>query len=539
MSCKAKGIDFKPRVIAKSLCRHTSNGVQHALSASTGCLQLQCGTKLGKSWCLRAIPMGQKPLYFHGVPDTRLIFASTLSALLQYDPSLRVLDPAAIQDNLSFGYTFDERALVRGVQRVPPGHFMRFARGKSPSSVRHFDLSQTAHQAAASGESWTTERATREVGEALRSAVHDRLVADVPLGAFLSGGIDSSLVVAMMAEADAGSVQTFTIGFEEGSYDESLHARRIAEHLGVQNTQRVLSIDQVRLELDTAVKFFDEPIADYSILPTLAVNRLAKEHVTVALTGDGADELFGGYKYYLAMQAFERSSRWLPAGVRKGVARAGALVPHAGVRRTLQRWDAKSAGHFWGRSGYYRGAVRDSTVMRLTGSLVPAQERVAEFVNGQQLATKTDAGLLFDLTHTLPNAWLHKLDRASMALSLEARSPFMDRRVVELALALPLSHKIRGGQKKAVLRDLLSRYLPRELFDRPKQGFTAPVAAWLRGELGSTVERDFREGLKPRALVDTPYLLGLLAEHRSSKADHAQLIWAVWMLEKWCQQHLA
>ena len=374
--------------------------------------------------------------------------------------------------------------------------------------------------------------------DAMREAVRSRLVADVPLGAFLSGGLDSSLIVALMAEHERAAVKTYTIGFEQPEFDESKHAAKVAAHLGVQNTVRVLTGRDVLDQVLDVVRYFDEPMADYSILPTLAVSKLAREHVTVALTGDGADEEFGGYNYYLAQKAAESYFKLVPAGLRAKVSHAAELVPRPGPRRIMARSGAEDTALFFGLGGFYRGAATDA-VNRLLDEENEAPKRVAEFLRAHPLSNSVEAGMLYDATHTLPHAWLHKVDRASMAVGLEARSPFLDRRVLELAFSLPLDMRIRGRQKKFLVHRLLREYLPADLVDRPKRGFTAPVAHWLRHELrgeletrldqGTVVKRGFFEPKRVRMLID---------EHLSGARDHAQLLWALLVLEWWIAHQL-
>ena len=372
----------------------------------------------------------------------------------------------------------------------------------------------------------------------MREAVRSRLVADVPLGAFLSGGLDSSLVVALMAEEERDAVKTYTIGFDQAEFDESKHAALIASHLGVQNTARVLRGSDVLAQLPDLVRYFDEPMADYSVLPTLAVSKLAREHVTVALTGDGADEELGGYKYYLAQRAIEPYMKVVPADLRAAMARAAGLVPNAGARRIMARSAASDPALFFGLGGFYRGATAEA-VNRLLCEEDEAPKRVAEFLRAHPLQSSVEAGMLYDATHTLPHAWLHKVDRASMAVGLEARSPFLDRRVIELAFTLPLEMRIHGRHKKYLVRRLLREYLPADLVERPKQGFTAPVAHWLRNALREELEsRLSAEMIVKRGFFDPKRVQILVQEHLGGTHDHAQLLWALLVLEWWIAQQL-
>lgn len=481
-------------------------------------------------------PAGQKPLYYAYRPGRWLLFASTLAPLIRYAGNELEVDEAVVKDYVRFGFPPDGRAMLKGVRSLPPGSFTIAERGREPRNHRYFDLTAFAEET-------PTRRGSEEdhlhaFRDTMREAVRSRLVADVPLGAFLSGGLDSSLVVALMAEEERDAVKTYTIGFDQAEFDESKHAALIASHLGVQNTARVLRGSDVLAQLPDLVRYFDEPMADYSVLPTLAVSKLAREHVTVALTGDGADEELGGYKYYLAQRAIEPYMKVIPAGLRAAMARAAGLVPNAGARRIMSRSAASDPALFFGLGGFYRGATAEA-VNRLLCEEDEAPKRVAEFLRAHPLQSSVEAGMLYDATHTLPHAWLHKVDRASMAVGLEARSPFLDRRVIELAFTLPLEMRIHGRHKKYLVRRLLREYLPADLVERPKQGFTAPVAHWLRNTLREELEsRLSAEMIVKRGFFDPKRVQILVQEHLGGTHDHAQLLWALLVLEWWIAQQL-
>lgn len=479
---------------------------------------------------------GQKPLYYAYRPGRWLLFASTLAPLICYAGNELEVDDAVVKDYVRFGFPPDGRAMLKDVHSVPPGSFTIFERGGEPRNHRYFDL--TAFAEATPTRQGSEEDHLNAFRDTMREAVRSRLVADVPLGAFLSGGLDSSLVVALMAEAEPDAVQTYTIGFDQTEFDESEHAARIASHLGVQNTVRVLRGPDVLAQLPNLVRYFDEPMADYSVLPTLAVSKLAREHVTVALTGDGADEELGGYKYYLAQRAIEPYMKVIPEALRAAMAKAARLVPNAGARRIMARSAASDPALFFGLGGFYRGATAEA-VNRLLCEENEAPKRVAESLRAHPLQSSVEAGMLYDTTHTLPHAWLHKVDRASMAVGLEARSPFLDRRVIELAFTLPLEMRIHGRHKKYLVRRLLREYLPAELVERPKQGFTAPVAHWLRNDLREELQnRLSAEMIVKRGLFDPKRVDILVQEHLRGTRDHAQLLWALLVLEWWIAQQL-
>jgi asparagine synthase (glutamine-hydrolysing) len=479
---------------------------------------------------------GQKPLYYAYRPGRWLLLGSTLSPLLDYAGGELEVDRAVVQDYVRFGFPPDGRAMLKDVSTVPPGSFVVVEKGHEPTVHRYFDLTRHAQESPIrEGDDRTHLETFRE---AMRKAVRSRLVADVPLGAFLSSGVDSSLIVALMAEHERDAVKTYTIGFEEPEYDESRHAAEIAAHLGVQNTVRVLRGRDVLDQLPDVVRFFDEPMADYSVLPTLAVSKLAREHVTVALTGDGADEELGGYKYYLAQRWMERYLADVPRAARAAVAKMAPFLPSAGVQRIAARSDATDAALFFGLGGFYRGATTDA-VNRLLGEESVAARRVAAFLRAHPLESTVEAGMLYDATHTLPHAWLHKVDRASMAVSLEARSPFLDRNVLELAFTLPLDMRIRGRHKKYLVRRLLRDYLPVDLIERPKKGFTAPVARWLRNELRDELRSSLGEdAVVRRGFFDPKRVSALVDEHLRGSHDHAQLLWALLVLEWWLTHHV-
>ncbi len=481
---------------------------------------------------------GEKPLYYYFREGRAALFASTLKALLQFPEVSRDLDEEALRLYMELGFVPAPRSILEHVFKVEPGSFVTIERGRAPLAKRYWSLENVIAQQPEHRVS--LDQATDELQALLRDAVTSRLVADVPLGAFLSGGVDSSLVVAMMAEARS-AVRTFTIGFREHAFDESEYAHRVAKHLGVENTTMVLSATDVLRELPAVTEAIDEPMADYSALPTLAVARLARRHVTVALTGDGADEAFAGYRYYGGTQVFETVARFVPRALRAGVAARASWVPYPRLQRALQRTSVEDAAAYFSRCGFYRGATAN-TIPRI---LVPisgrrtAEDEIARYVRAHDHIRPTEAGLLWDATHTLPDAWLAKVDRTTMAVSLESRAPFLDRRVLEYAFRLPLQHRVRGTQKKIILRRILARYLPAELIERPKQGFTAPMRMWFANELRAELhDRLAPTRVERFGIFNARVVAELLTEQDEGKTDHTQLLWALFHLDRWREAHL-
>lgn len=477
-------------------------------------------------------PAGEKPLFYSLSEGKRLVFGSTLDAILAY-PGDWSLDPEGVREYFSFGFVPAPRTVLANVGKVEAGTVVSFdANGRK--SVRRFWSLEDEYRRSTPLTGASLDERVDQLDEILFQAVEQRMEADVPLGAFLSGGVDSSLVCAMMARARPSGVRAFTIGFTEPEFDESPYARRVAEHLGIETITRTIGSDDVLAEIPEVVRALDEPMADPSALPTLAVARLAREHLTVALTGDGADELFGGYRYYSAMRAFSYWSS-VPWRVRKRVAAGHSLIPHPGVRRIVRRSAAMDAGEFFGRSGFYRGAVSGRSLGLLVGEGADPVRVVAEFVrqHSAQLSS-VEAGMLWDATSTLPEAWLCKVDRAAMSVSLETRAPFLAPAVQRSAFGLPLSDKVRVRQRKVILKRLLERYVPRDLVERPKQGFTPPMGKWMRGVMRPEVE-----GLTSSdvlcAHVSRAGLARATREHLDGSHDHSQALWAALLLQRWMQ----
>lgn len=484
---------------------------------------------------------GEKPLFYYHKANHVLLFASTIGPLLTSPEVARRVDPEALRLYTEFGFVPGGRSIIDGVHKVEPGSFVIVEENREPTRHRYWSLEDVVNRPRPEPAP-TLDEATDQLHELLRSAVRSRLVSDVPLGAFLSGGVDSSLVVALMAEVSPETVRTFTIGFRDPAFDESEYAHRVAKHLGVENTMMLLSPAEVLRELDHVTNAFDEPMADFSALPSLAVSRLARRHVTVALTGDGADEAFGGYRYYGATRLFERAASMVPTGVRKQLARAAALIPDPRIKRVIERSTARDAAEFFGASGFYRGATARTGlhhVLPRDANRSSPIDTVASYVRSFSQLRPTEAGMLWDATQTLPGAWLAKVDRTTMAVGLEARAPFLDRRVLEYAFQLPLDHRVRGNQKKIVLRRILSRYLPTELVNRPKQGFTAPMRTWFANEL----HQELHDRLAPDRVArfgvfDTGGVQRVLREQKDGTVDHTQLLWALFHFDRWHEAYI-
>ncbi|WP_066481151.1 MULTISPECIES: XrtA/PEP-CTERM system amidotransferase [unclassified Sphingomonas] len=480
--------------------------------------------------------MGVKPLHYIELADGAIAFASELKGLLAHPLVRREVDPRAIEDFMALGYVPDDASFVAGVRKLPAGHFLRLERGRAvPAPVQWWDLdfSRRARGSAAD--------LTAELTDHLRTAVRSRMIADVPLGAFLSGGVDSSAVVALMAEASRQPVKTCTIGFDTASHDETEYAAAIATRFATDHRVRRVDADDFAL-IDTLVHAFDEPFADASALATYQVCALARETVTVALSGDGADEAFAGYRRYRFHAAEERVRGLVPAGLRSGVfGTLGRAYPKADwAPRPLRARTTLLALAEHGGAAYARavGVTTPELRVRLYGD---AMHRAIGGYRGEQRYVDTmasapardalDRAQYADFKHWLPGDILTKVDRTSMAVSLEAREPLLDYRLIEFAATLPVSMRLRGGEGKWLMKRALRPWLPRDILYRPKMGFVTPISAWFRGPLVD----------QAAALAASPHLLAwfdrraierIAADHRAGRAEHGRTLWQLLMLDR-------
>ena len=481
--------------------------------------------------------LGEKPLDYAWLPDGTLAFASEPAALLTLPQISRRLDPAAIDDYFALGYVPDPATIHRAIRRLQPAHFMLLRRG-APFSGTEAACAPQRYWALPTAPGSAPDDAPGELAARLDLAVRARLMADVPLGAFLSGGVDSAGVAAMAARAAAGPLATFTIGFE-GPGDERAQAAAVAARYGTAHVAEAGSTDYVAAAAEQ-VRLFGEPFGDHSSVPTLAVARLARRHVTVALTGDGGDEVFAGYRRYRWHSLTEAVRRHLPAGVRHEVlgrlARAYPLMARAPrwlrAKSTLTEMSLDSA------LGYYRTVCkiqddrRRGLLSRRMRSELDGHEPAARFAALMAECDPRD-GLLqaqyADLHTYLPGDILVKVDRMSMAASLEVRPPLLDPTLVAWGLALPADVKLRGGHGKHVLRRALAPLLPADLLWGRKRGFAADIAGQLRARMPLLRAQLLSAPMLDSGLFDSPALVRLADEHASGAADHSQPLWQLLM----------
>lgn len=486
--------------------------------------------------------LGVKPLYYADTGDT-LVFGSEIKAILRHPSVRRELDPETLHHYLSLNYVPAPMSMIRGVRQLGPGEVLEC----DADGVRlraYWDL-HFAPEAGPSEEEWA-----RRVRDKLDEATRLRLVSDVPFGAFLSGGIDSSAVVAMMAGALPDPVKTFTIDFEEKSFSEAEHAARVARRYRTEHRVRTATIDVVAL-LDELIWHADDPLADSSMIPVYLVSRFAREHVTMVLTGDGGDEAFAGYPTYNAY-FIRQLYRRVPAPIRHHIVRRAvdALPVSAEkvsfdfrARRFVSgaELDAEEA-HFWWRAILSESAKRDlyAPAFRDRLNARPTSELYRDHFERSGTDDPLSRMLYADTRFYLPADMLTKVDRMSMANALEARGPFLDHELMELAARIPSSIKFKKRRKKYILKQALGPLLPREILDRRKAGFNVPVNAWLHGALGTRA----REILAPDRLsasgVFRPEAVRqLLDDHSARRHDHSFAIWGLLCFQLWYERFIA
>ncbi|MGA9856766.1 MAG: asparagine synthase (glutamine-hydrolyzing) [Solirubrobacteraceae bacterium] len=476
--------------------------------------------------------LGKKPLYVWHRPDGSLSFASELAALMLDDRLHRQLDPVALSEYLQYGYVPSPRSILQGVEKLEPGTSLTWTADGKVSRSRYWSLDFEPKLTLSYAE------ALDEFEARAQAAVRARLISDVPLGLFLSGGVDSSYVLAQMIAAGASDVQTFAIGFADVAYNESEHARRIAQHLGSVHHEAIVEPDDLVELLPSLVAHYGEPFADGSAIPTFYVARWARREITVALTGEGGDELFGGYYRHQAARVAAGADR-LPAVTRKvaglGARRVGSELAHPmSTRHKLYRFLRAIELEPGERYAEWTAVLTPDERSGLSGN--PA--RAPRYQPPGRATDPLDRALAVDLTRSLPDQLLFKMDIATMASSLEARAPLLDYRLVEWAARLPTSYKQRGRTRKRLLVDALARHVPPELFRRPKMGFTAPISVWLRRELYElTTDTLLSEASRQRGIVDSASVERLLTEHRDG-IDHTKGLWTLLMLELFCQMFI-
>lgn len=533
-------------------------GLEKALQRTNGMFAIGLWDRRTRTLHLARDRMGKKPLYVARTPNA-LVFASELKAVAAFPEFHQEIDPRAIAAFLERGWLPEDQCIWRGVFKLPPGGVLsiraedlsvwRDAAALRERARLWWSLVDVARAGRAAPAAADDQQLVAHLSDLLKAAVGDRMVADVPVGLFLSGGIDSSTVAALMQAQSASPVRTYTIGFGERGFDETTSAAAVARHLGTSHTELRLTPEEARAVIPELPTVWDEPFADESQIPTLLLSRLARQEVTVALSGDGGDECFAGYSRHVLstrLAPLLSSNRTVRTIAASGVALLGRGMREGMVETLhLPTWLQRMA------SGDRINRLADLIDSSDVGEMYRRSTRLSEL---QLTRTQTDAAsdpipplndllsdlVVRDMLRYLPSDILVKLDRASMASSLEARCPLLDHRVVEFSWTLPNSAKVRHGQGKWLLRQVLGRYVPRHLFERPKQGFDVPIGTWLKGPLRSWASDLMSESrLRNQHLLDVAQVQSCWLQHLSGGRDFSRPLWAVLMLQSWLDTSVA
>jgi len=486
--------------------------------------------------------VGKKPVLYSHQPNGDLIFGSEFQAVLKHPSISREVDFSAIDSYLSYLCVPAPQTAFKQIRKLEPGHWMRWKDGEI--ETQRYWLPDFSKKIKIS-----EEEAIEETTRILRESTRLRMISEVPLGAFLSGGVDSSAVVALMAQESSAPVKTFSIGFEEQDFSELKYAKRVAEHVGAEYNEFIVKPNALEI-LPTLVDHYGEPFADPSSIPTYYVSRETRKFVTVALNGDGGDESFVGYERHVAMRFAEIYCK-LPASLREHILEPSlSLIPSpinfrnrfARFQRFLRAASLPKADRYFLWLSTFDATAKQELYKDRLKSLVTKSDPLrflAPYVNHNNGTGIVDATLLADFMHYLPNDLLVKVDIASMANSLEARSPFLDHHLIEFAASLPENIKQQGRDTKSLLKKIAARLVPKEVVYRPKMGFAVPLQRWLTNELYD-FSRDvlLTEKARNRDLFNMGMVERLIEEHRDGKNDNSWKIWTLLMLELWFQRFI-
>jgi asparagine synthase (glutamine-hydrolysing) len=531
-------------------------GLERAVERFVGMFAIALWDRAERCLHLVRDRLGIKPLYYGWMGES-FLFGSELKALAAHPDFRAEVDRDALALLMRHSYVPTPFSIYRGIRKLPPGTILtlRTAADEGGVPIPFWSAREVAESGAADPFAEGEVAAVDRLDALLREAVRLRMIADVPLGAFLSGGIDSSTVVALMQAQSDRPVKTFTIGFHEAEYNEAAHAAAVARHLGTEHTELYVTPDEARATIPQLPAIYDEPFSDPSQIPTYLVSALARRQVTVSLSGDGGDELFGGYNRYSWGAAIWRRIGRVPAPLRaiaargltavspvgwdRGLRHLGPLLPTSLRQRTPGDKLHKVAEVLAVGSPeeLYRGLISHwKAPERLVRGACEPATAITDRARWAALPSFTQRMMYLDLITYLPDDILTKVDRASMAVSLEARVPLLDHRVVEFAARVPLGMKIRGGQGKWLLRQVLYRYVPESLIERPKMGFGVPIDTWLRGPL-----REWAEGLlderrlREEGFFDPEPIRRAWAEHLSGARNWQYLLWDVLQFQAWLE----
>jgi asparagine synthase (glutamine-hydrolysing) len=535
-------------------------GVEETLKKCIGMFAFALWDRNARTLTLARDRMGEKPLYY-GWQEDVFIFGSELKALKAH-PTFRTeinLDPLALFFRHS--YIPAPYSIYKGICKLPPGTYLQIPVRDRRAEVKHlpkpyWDLKTVAEQGMRDSFTGTEGEAVDELERLIRYSIRGQMIADVPVGVFLSGGIDSSTVVALMQAESNQPVKTFTIGFHEEEYNEADHAKAVAEHLGTDHTELYVTAEEAIRVISCMPSLYDEPFADSSQIPTFLISNLARQHVKVCLSGDGGDELFGGYTRYLLARRIWQKIGWMPKPVRLFAASTLMRVPAAAANVILSG-AYRLHPHDWLKMEKTHKLQRLATVLACDSPEDLYLDRVSHWKRPNKLVRgsrepKTvltdpsrwlaefefeDRMMYLDQMSYLPDDILVKVDRAAMGVSLETRVPLLDHRIVEFAWRLPLSMKIRNGESKWILRQVLYRHVPKEMVERPKMGFGMPIGSWLRGPLREWAEALLDERrIKEEGFLEPEPIYDMWISHLKGEQNWSYYLWDVLMFQSWLEK---
>ena len=480
--------------------------------------------------------VGKKPLYYTVTPGQSLVFGSEIKSILEHPDVKREINLEALDAYFTLGYVPDPLSIFKNIYKLPPGHYLTFSSGRV-AIQQYWDFNFEPAL------SRRPEDYMEELRALLDESVRLRLISDVPLGAFLSGGIDSSTIVALMAQNMNQPVKTFSIGFHEDSYNELKYARLTAKKLGTDHHEFFVT-PQICDIIDDLVWHFDEPFADPSAIPTFMVSKLARDHVTVALSGDGGDELFAGYTHYVVQES-RRAFSALPKALRESVMRPLSYrLPHgAWGRNYLHNISLDPIDRYLDSLSYFTELGKESLYTSDFQKALCTKGEVArsfrEYASRVKTSEPLDQLLYIDAKTYLPGDILTKVDRMSMATSLEVRVPLLDHKLIEFVTKIPASLKLAGTETKQLLKRVAKDLIPSEILDRPKQGFGIPLEEWINRQLRDQIRETLREPrTRQRGYVNSGYVDLLLDEHHNGRRDHSFTLWALLILELWHRRYI-
>ncbi len=522
-------------------------GLETAVKRAIGMFSFALWDRKERRLCLVRDRLGIKPLYW-SQKDGLFLFGSELRALRAHPGFHAKLNRNALASYVRHNYFPHPYSVFEGVSQLPPGYVLTLEDGGKPELEAYWSLQDVVQTGRRERFQGSADEAVDALEDILGDAVRGRMISDVPLGAFLSGGYDSSTVVALMQKYSDRPVRTFSIGFDNTDFNEAAHAKAVAEHLGCEHTELYVTSGDTLGVVPELPELYDEPFADSSQIPTYLVSKLARQHVTVALSGDGGDELFTGYNRYSMAGFFSKNIAPYPAFMRRAAGSAIKMVPErvwdASARVLPAQYRPRLLGDKLHKFADVAGLDREGFYRRLTSQWMEPEKIVIGAHEPQTIVDDTRSHEIapdfierlqyWDSLTYLPGDILTKVDRASMAVSLEARVPLLDHRVVEFAWSLPLDYKLRQGTRKWVLRQLLYRHVPRALVDRPKMGFGIPIADWLRGPLREWAEDLLSEAsLSAGGVFHVEPIRRRWEEHLSGRSNWQYAIWTILVFEAW------